>query len=191
MWSYFIQVDIVGAWISSVEYQRWNREITATLTRTDVITVTEQTAAVMVPGMKPWTSPALFLCVFFQKKIRINWLPRSQPGLQFICTLLSQSYLGYSATFHPGVRHVLTQYEPLVGVEMFLCIEEIVMVTPTEEIAHTAVIKGGQAWKRRKFRALMRQCPLLWCGIGTSYKEPTHVPEALVSFKKRWQHTHE
>lgn len=25
---------------------------------------------------------------------------------------------------------------------MFLCIEDIVMVTPTEAIAHTAVIKG-------------------------------------------------
>lgn len=73
MWSYFIPVDTTDAWISSVEYQRWNREISAaSQARTDVVTVTEQTAAIMEPGMKPWTLPALSLCAFFQKKIRIN-----------------------------------------------------------------------------------------------------------------------
>lgn len=28
---------------------------------------------------------------------------------------------------------------------MFLCIEDIMVMTPTEEIAHPAAIKGGQA----------------------------------------------
>lgn len=28
---------------------------------------------------------------------------------------------------------------------MFLCTEDIMMMTPTEETAHTPVIKGGQA----------------------------------------------
>lgn len=68
-------------------------------------------------------------------------------------SLFSQSYLNYSAIFYQWLRHALTHYDPLVGIEMSLCIEDIMIVTPTEEIAHIAVIKDGWASNQEEMQS--------------------------------------
>lgn len=139
----------------------------------------------MVPGMKPWALPTLSCLCSSQKRSGSTGFHVARPEI-YLCPPFTQLFaLVYNSSYR------LTQYELLVGVEMFLCVEDFLRVISTEEISHTPVIKDGQALKEEQIQALMPQCPSQCCGNDTFYKGQVQVAKALANFQKRQRHTYE